>query len=670
MLIPAHAELLRASAVSAEVVEARGYYSAIGTKAELGRLGFSPAQRRIPGLLIPVWDVDGVCVGHQLRPDEPREVKGKAVKYETARDARQVLDVNPLAQPKLDDPAIPIVVTEGVRKADSAVSRGLLAIGLNGVWGWVGTNARGGKAALIDWRSIPLNGRLVLLAFDNDVLTKAQVNQALEQLSAFLARRKATVRIVLLPDDPGGAKVGLDDWFSANPDAGFAELVALAVDELPSVQPAADTFDDVDEEHGWVVLEEVRDLLVKYVWFPSDGLADAVALWIAHCHQLDVIDFTARLHIRSAMKRSGKSRLLEVIKLLVPRPMLTLLVTPAVLYRSIEAIRPTVLLDEVDRQLRRDAMNADDAVIAVLNGGYERSGTVHRNVGTTADMTVKEFPVFAAVAMAGIGLIADTVADRSVTIRLERRPSSRSVTDFRSREARTTTRELARRLTAWSARHADGIGAARPVSPKGLNDRQADIWEPLLAIADAAGGSWPERARVIAVALSKVADAEDIDSTMELQLLADIHETWPANIDRRFSAEIVQALNMLDGRPWSDFNHVTGITTNQLAGKLKDFGIRSKQLRIGSETKKGYEWIVFVDVWERYGVVEPTTSPDSPLESETSETSETDQVGATRDVSDVSDVSASAGLRGHVDASPNGDVPTSGVQKIPRKARR
>ena len=147
---------------------------------------------------------------------------------------------------------------------------------------------------------------------------------------------------------PVGTKVGLDDWLAANPDAGFAELEALAVDELPDVEPAADTFDDVEEEHGWVVLEEVRDLLVKYVWFPSDGLADAVTLWIVHTHLLDVFDFTPRLHIRSAMKRCGKSRLLEVIELLVPRPMPTLLATPAVLYRSIEAAAP----DAADRRGR------------------------------------------------------------------------------------------------------------------------------------------------------------------------------------------------------------------------------------------------------------------------------------------------------------------------------
>ena len=131
-----------------------------------------------------------------------------------------------------------------------------------------------------------------------------QVHQALEQLSASSdapegdgAHRDAARR-------PVRAKVGLDDWLAANPDAGFAELAALAVDELPDAEPADDTFDDVEEEHGWVVLEEVRDLLVRYVWFPSDGLAVAVALWIAHTYVLDVFVFTPRLHVRSPMKRS------------------------------------------------------------------------------------------------------------------------------------------------------------------------------------------------------------------------------------------------------------------------------------------------------------------------------------------------------------------------------
>ena len=152
---------------------------------------------------------------------------------------------------------------------------------------------------------------------------------------------------------------------------------------------------------------------------------------------------------------------------------------------------------------------------------------------------------------------------------------------------RAGRRRLARRIAAWSSRHAEDIGAARPVSPTGLNDSRQTSGSRCWRSPTRPAAPWPERAAHRRRAL-RPADAEDIDSTLELQLLADIHETWPAHIDRRFSAEIVQALNMLDGRPWSDFGRGAGITTNWLAGKLKDFGIRPKQVRIGPETKQGY----------------------------------------------------------------------------------
>jgi hypothetical protein len=96
---------------------------------------------------------------------------------------------------------IPLWITEGARKVDAAVSHGLNCIGVNGVWGWRGTNARGGKTALPDWEVVALNGRDVIIAFDSDVMSKATVQGAVERLSAFLRARGARVRFALLPDE-------------------------------------------------------------------------------------------------------------------------------------------------------------------------------------------------------------------------------------------------------------------------------------------------------------------------------------------------------------------------------------------------------------------------------------------------------------------------------------
>jgi len=230
LLIPHHAALLAASTISAIVARTRAYRS-VTTKAELLELGFSAPQARVPALLIPVWGVGGEISLYQARPDTPRiDRRGKVVKYETVAGARMVLDVHPMVRDQLADPAIPLWITEGVRKGDAAVSHGLCCIALLGVWNWRGTNTLGGKVVLPDWESIALNDRVAYIAFDSDVMTKPAVHEALSRLKALLESRRARVRHVYLPAGPGGSKVGLDDYLAVGHT--IDELLALATPEL------------------------------------------------------------------------------------------------------------------------------------------------------------------------------------------------------------------------------------------------------------------------------------------------------------------------------------------------------------------------------------------------------------------------------------------------------
>jgi hypothetical protein len=137
-LLPHHQDLIRASAISMEVAEVRGYRS-VTRRSELEQLGFGKAQRNVPALLIPVWNVHGENGTHQARPDTPRVKDGKPLKYETPAGTHMMLDVPPLARPWRGDPHRPLFVTEGARKADAAVSSGLCCVALLGVWNWRGT---------------------------------------------------------------------------------------------------------------------------------------------------------------------------------------------------------------------------------------------------------------------------------------------------------------------------------------------------------------------------------------------------------------------------------------------------------------------------------------------------------------------------------------------------
>lgn len=234
-----HLTMLRdESGISNETLDARGCRT-VNTKAVLKQRGFSDAQCNVPALLFPVWSVHGEIATYQARPDEPRLKNGKPIKYETPAGARLSVDVPPSVRGWLGDPRRPLFITEGVKKADSAASRGLCCIALLGVWNFRGTNEHGGKTILPDWNHIALNDRTVYIVFDSDVMEKQSVHQALIQLKLFLESRHARVSLIYLPSGDGGAKLGLDDFFVSG--KSVDDLLAHASTELRSITASVDT---------------------------------------------------------------------------------------------------------------------------------------------------------------------------------------------------------------------------------------------------------------------------------------------------------------------------------------------------------------------------------------------------------------------------------------------
>ena len=348
-VFPAHADLLAASGITPEVAHARQYVSA-DTKAQLGRLGFTPNQRRPPGLVLPTWSpVKRSVAGYQLRPDAPRvdQKRGRIVRYETAAERPVVVDAHPFTWDRLGDPATPLFVTEGIRKADAAISVGLCCVSILGVWNWRGTNDKGGTTALPEWEVIALNNRRrVYIVFDSDVMTKPEVHQALARLKGFLEARGAEVFVIYLPSGDGGVKVGLDDFLAAgrNKDDLLAlsspDLRPLPVEDGADAAAPEDTFEDVPEEEGAGLLDEVAAFISRFVVFPRPEYPLAVALWVAHAHAITAFDSTPRLGVLSPEKQSGKTRLLEVCELLVPRPMFAVNCSAAALFRTVTVYGP------------------------------------------------------------------------------------------------------------------------------------------------------------------------------------------------------------------------------------------------------------------------------------------------------------------------------------------
>lgn len=199
MLTDAHRESLeKGSAISPEVIAARGYES-VDADSEL-LLPFARAQRR-SGLLVPGWDVFGVRHTGQLRPDSPRTITKRngtehTLKYESAAGSAAYLDVHPMIRDRVANSNEALIVTEGCKKADSAITAGVACVALLGVWGWRGKQESGATAGLADFDRIPLRDRRVILAFDSDVLEKREVIGALKRLTAYLQRYGAEVFIV------------------------------------------------------------------------------------------------------------------------------------------------------------------------------------------------------------------------------------------------------------------------------------------------------------------------------------------------------------------------------------------------------------------------------------------------------------------------------------------
>ncbi len=230
-LHPQHTKLLADSAIAPAVAAARGYRTVVSKAA--ATTGFQSHQRCVPSLLIPIHGVTGQVVNYQIRPDQPRISKdGKSLKYETVARSQMALDVPPFVRGQLGDPSIPLWITEGSRKADSAVSKDLCCIALLGVWNFRGTNEYGGKTILPDFDSIALNDRQVFVVFDSDVMIKPAVHGALARLKAVLELRGAQVLLVYLPAGERGTKQGLDDYLAAGHDVG--DLFTLASPALRS----------------------------------------------------------------------------------------------------------------------------------------------------------------------------------------------------------------------------------------------------------------------------------------------------------------------------------------------------------------------------------------------------------------------------------------------------
>ncbi|MFJ3547937.1 DUF3631 domain-containing protein [Streptomyces sp. NPDC090114] len=384
---------------------------------------------------------------------------------------------------------------------------------------------------------------------------------------------------------------------------------------------------------GAALLNEVEAFHRRFNVFPTEAAYVAVTLWDAHAHLIECFETTPRIAFLSPEPGSGKSRALEIVELLTPRPVTTVSASANALYRLVDSAAglPTVLFDEVDTIFGPKA-GTDEALRGFLNAGYRRTAGALRCVGEGSNQNAQIFNSYCAVAMAGLGSLPDTVLSRSVIIRMRKRAPNEKAEPYRQRKHESQGHALRDRLAKWADTIHDQVAGAWPEMPEGVTDRPADVWEPLLAVADAAGGHWPARSRAACLELISAVHDND-EASLGVRLLTDLRDKVFCGEDRMPTAAILECLLHMDDAPWGDLDDKP-INSRTLARMLSQYvtpankPIKPRGIRTPSGFPKGYYAEDLNDAWIRY-------CPPPPGESATSATSATPQVSKGESVADT-----------------------------------
>jgi putative DNA primase/helicase len=402
-----------------------------------------------------------------------------------------------------------------------------------------------------------------------------------------------------------------------------------------------------DPVDGASLVSDIEAAITAHAMLP-EGAAVTMSLWIVHTYCLSAAAITPRLAVVSPTKRCGKTTVLKLLGALAHKPLAAANLTPAVLYRVVEAYAPTILVDEADTFLAEQ-----DELRGVLNAGHDRhSAVVPRCVGD--EFEPKLFHVFGAVAIAAIGKLPDTLMDRSIVVQMKRKAPGEKLQKLRRRQ-REALEALPRRCVRWAADNVKVLAEWEPALPEELDDRAADNWEPLLAIADLAGCGWPTRSRATALLLSGTRSESTDSGDVAVQLLSDVRLVLTAEAtDRITTKALLAALINLEGRPWADWSRGRPLSPRQLGTLLGRFGIKPGTIRVGEATPKGYLVGDFTDAFDRYlpdgAATSATTSKllDNSGDDHPPHADARDGLDSGRnalDFADVADVAAADGCR-------------------------
>lgn len=383
----------------------------------------------------------------------------------------------------------------------------------------------------------------------------------------------------------------------------LGELAELVMHERANAEPdkkqTPDVFPTIDPwrsaVNGELLLDDLVAFLNRYMVLPPYA-AEAIALWLVHTYLFDVADYTPYLLVTSPVRECGKTTLLEILLHVAHRAQMTGGITAAALYRRIDRLAPTMLLDELDTRLRGDA---GEVLRGVLNNGFQRSGG-KITICVGEDHEDRDFAVFCPKVLAGIGRVWDTVTSRSIPLRLARASKGElaRLTKLRGDRIGEACLPYRQKLLRWANDNREALRVSDTVAPGELGARQCDVWRPLFAVADAAGTRWSQLARKTAIELHGVAEEE---GDYGLLMLQDLKALFDSRGEPALpSAAIVEAFAAMEDRPWPEYRNGHPISTRGLASLVGRFKVKPKNIRYGGEVPKGYVYSDLLPAFTTY----------------------------------------------------------------------
>ena len=354
--------------------------------------------------------------------------------------------------------------------------------------------------------------------------------------------------------------------------------------EPPSPAPPSSSDSD-SAESGATLVEDTEGYIRRYVVLPEAAYLP-VSLWVVSTHAVQQFDCFPYIAAVSAAKRSGKTRLAEVLEVLARRPWRGTAPSPAALYRMLEGA-PTLLLDEVEALNSKNKSETALILLAVLNAGHRKGATIPRCDGPRHEVT--QFPVYGPKFFAAIGRLPDTLLDRSIVVHMRRRSRSQPVERFRMARATAEAKPIHDRMARFAQSHVADIERAYQqvldTDLEYLTDRDADLWTPLFTVCSVLIPERKADLKECAIVLSGAKAGDDADDSWALTLLRDIKAVWPDGEDRFETAKLLERLKALEESPWQEHQ----LTPRKLARTLRPFEVEPRKLRIDEyRTAQGY----------------------------------------------------------------------------------